>query len=247
MRNRLPLTAVSLAAIGLCGCTLVGFGIGKAVDNSRNHGPKPLVQQDLLTLDPGEPLEVQLWTGRGCPAAFGASTGGCRRNMDPPNEAARAGPAPKLPRLGPGAILVKVSGQLVRGEYRGIGPGFVALGETGGRLSTVDLDVVMTLTDPSGDRITGSDLEALVGERRVPLVTGVSLEQSSGNRVVDSGQVASLSLPARRGGTGAAKTGLIVGAVVDVAIVDALVIAASQWDSVHDHDHDHLLSAHRQL
>ena len=232
MRCRLLLTAIGLAAIGLCGCTLVGFGIGKAVDNSRNHAPKPLVQQDLLTLDPGEPLEVQLWDGTRLSGRFQGLHWISPEEYGPTYETARAGPAPNLPRLGPGAVLVKTNGQLIRGEYRGIGPGFVALGETGGRLSTVDFDMVMTLTDASGDRIAGRDLGALVEDRRVPLVTGISLEQWTGNRIVDSGQVASLSLPARRGGTGAARTGLIVGAVVDVAMVVALAIAASQpWDS----------------
>jgi hypothetical protein len=46
---------------------------------------------------------------------------------------------------------VKTNGQLIRGEYCGSGPP-VALGETEGRLSTVDFDTVMTLTDASTHR-----------------------------------------------------------------------------------------------
>jgi hypothetical protein len=227
MRRHLFLAGVGLAAAGLCGCTLIGFGIGKAVD--KGHKPKPVAQGDLLTLSQGEPLEVQLWDGTKLSGRFRGLQWAPAAQYEPAYEAARAGTAPGLPRLGPGATLVKTNGQSLRGEYRGVGPGFVALGESGGRLSTVDLDLLMTLTDASGGRIGGRELDALVRERRVPLVTGVSLEQPAGNRLVDSGQIASVSLPGQPGK--AWKTGLIVGAVVDVVVVVSVAIAMSQgWD-----------------
>ena len=105
MRFRLPLTAVGLAAIGLCGCTLVGFGIGKAVDHSGSHGPKPLVQQDLLTLRLGEPLEVQLWDGTKLSGRFRGLHWMSPGDYGPAYESARAGrpePPPARPRRGAG-------------------------------------------------------------------------------------------------------------------------------------------------
>ncbi|HEX9188758.1 MAG TPA: hypothetical protein VGB87_16880 [Vicinamibacteria bacterium] len=230
MRRRLVITGVSLVATGLCGCTLIGFGIGKAVDHGKSPSPKPLIQKDLMTLGVGEPLEVQLWDGTKVSGRFRGLQWTPVGQYEPAYEAARSGPAPGLPRLGPGATLVRTNGQSSKGEYRGIGPGFVAFGTAGGRVSAADFDVVMALTDASGRRIGGRELRTLVAERRVPLVTGISVEQPSGNRIVDSGQVASVSLLRRPGG--AWKTGLIVGAVVDVVVVVTAAIAMSQpWDS----------------
>src|SRR5512143_2215457 len=183
MRRVVVRAGVGLVATGLCGCTLLGFGIGKAVDHGR--APKPLAQGDLLTLKLGEPLELQLWDGTKMSGRFRGLQWTPAGQYEPAYEAARTGSAPGLPRLGPGATLVKTNGQSVRGDYRGVGPGFVAFGEAAGRLSTHGFDAIMTLTDASGGSIGGGPLQTLVKERRVPLVTGVSLEQTDGNRLVD--------------------------------------------------------------
>lgn len=120
-------------------------------------------------------------------------------------DVARAGRAPGLPRLGPGATLVTTSRKSVRGEYVGLGPGFVAFSPAGGRLEAFDIEQLVALTDASGTRIESHQVRLLLEQRTVPLVAAIAVEQPDGKKLVDSGEVASVTRLGRD--SEAAKTG----------------------------------------
>ena len=62
MDRRLLRAGVVLPALALCGCTAIGYGIGKAIEKDAAK-TRPIRQKDLITLGHGEPLELQFWDG----------------------------------------------------------------------------------------------------------------------------------------------------------------------------------------
>lgn len=232
MHRRLLRAGIVLPALALCGCTAIGYGIGKAIEKDAAK-TRPIQQKDLITLGHGEPLQLQLWDGTKTSGVFRGLQWTPAATYAAAYDVARAGPAPGLPRLGPGATLVKTSRKSVRGEYVGLGPGFVAFSPVGGRLEAFDVEQLLALTDASGGRIESQQVRLLLEQRKVPLVTAIALEQPGGRKLVDSGDVASVTRLGRH--SEATKTGTIVGAVLDVAAVTLVVIAAasmsSGWDS----------------
>lgn len=228
MHRRLLRAGIVLPALALCGCTAIGYGIGKAIEKGAAK-TRPIQQKDLITLGPGEPLELQLWDGTKTSGVFRGLPWTPAAIYAAAYDVARAGPAPGLPRLGPGATLVKTSRKSVRGEYVGLGPGFVAFSPAGGRLEAFDLEQLLALTDASGGRIESDQVRLLLEQRKVPLVSAIALEQPDGKKLVDSGDVASVTRLGRH--SEATRTGTMVGAVLDVATVTLVVIAATSMSS----------------
>lgn len=211
------------AALTQPACTLINYGIGSALDKGKPMRAKLVDRQDLDELKTGEPVEVHLFDGRVLTGRYQGL------QWLPPDQyrpryaavATSLETESPLPALGPGARLVLTSGAAATGEFRGVGPGFVSFLEPGkAEPGVVRLPRIVSLTDEAGRSVSGERLEALLAERRLPLVTGLMIEQPGGNEVVDHRDVASLSRLVRP--HGARTTGLIVGLAADIAVIVAL-------------------------
>jgi hypothetical protein len=213
-------------AVTQLACTFIGYGIGSSVDKGKPAQAKPVDRQDLDSLRTGEPIEIHLWDGRVLTGRYQGLQWFRQEEYRQRYEAARAaiGTEVPLPALGPGARLVATFGAAATGEFRGVGPGFVSFVEPGSMPGVVKLPQVVSLTDEAGRSVTGAELETLVLERRLPLVTGLMIEQPGGNEVVDHRDVASVDRLVRP--HGARTAGLLIGLAADAAFF----VALSNWD-----------------
>ncbi len=225
MKRLLMSVVAGVSALTLSGCTLIGFLAGKSADHKRAR-PQPVAREEIDTLKVGEPIEVQLWDGTKHSGRYQGLRWVPAEEYARAYEAARAGGglAAQLPGLGPGADLVRKTGRVTKGELRGIAPGFVAMRErSSSPQRLMELDQVARLSDAAGRSLRGEELRTLAEERRVPSVVNLVLEQPTGNRTLELGQVASVTLPAQPGGRW--KKGMLIGLALDAVVVTAVVIA----------------------
>jgi RNA polymerase sigma factor (sigma-70 family) len=219
------------AALTQPACTLINYGIGAMVDKGKPSQAKPVDRQDLDALKTGEPVEVHLWDGRVLRGRYQGLQWLGPDQYRPRYEAASKpleAESP-LPALGAGARLVLTSGAAATGEFRGVGPGFVSFLEPGRKEpALVKLPGIASLTDAAGRSVSGARLEALLAERRLPLVTGLMIEQPDGNEVVDHRDVASLSRLVKP--HGARTAGLVIGLAADIAWI-AVAVSLQDWGS----------------
>lgn len=224
---------VALAGTAFCGCTAIGWAIGRQTDKGKPPLQVPVAVADVDTLKPGQRIEVVLWDGRKLTGTYRGLVWAKPDEYAARYEEARKALAPslELPALGPGARLTLTTGKFGTGRYLGLGPDFVWFHEPGAKEpEPVRLHRVASLTDGAGRTLSGERLKLLLGERRVPTLVSLAVEQPGEDAVVSHEQVAGLTRidPVHSG----RNTGLIIGAVLDVAVVVASAVALSQpWES----------------
>jgi hypothetical protein len=206
-------------ALPLCGCTLIGLGIGHQVDKHSSRRPQPVARGDVDLLKVGEEIEVQLWDGRTLLGKYQGLEWALPAEYGPRYEAARKELEPEvtLPALGPGARLVVTSGGSAVGDFRGVGPGFVRFVEPGLPEASIKTHRIVTLTDASGHGVSGGALDKLLAEWRLPMLTSLRIEASPSNHVVDHIEVAGVSRLKRP--SSGKKQGALIGLAIDAAVV----------------------------
>ena len=98
--------------------------------------------------------------------------------------ARESGAEPPIPALGAGARVVLGNGDAIEGELLGLGPGFVSVRTTRGKEKVVALTGVRSVTDAAGRSASLASLQALIAERRVPLIAGLKMDVAPGGRQV---------------------------------------------------------------
>jgi hypothetical protein len=232
-RGRALVAILSFLSLTQNGCTLIGFVVGEMSDRGGKPVSPSLPPAELTVLRPGSGIQLQLRDG--------TRVGGSYKGLDftrPESYPARweaavreSGAESPLPALGAGARVVLGSGEAIEGELLGVGPGFVSLRTTRGKEKMVALAGVRSVTDAAGRSASQASLQALIAERRVPLIAGLKMDVTPGGRqVVPYDEVVTVTVVGRSH-TGR-NTGLLLGAVVDVAVVALAAYEMSQpWES----------------
>jgi hypothetical protein len=232
-RGRVLVAVLSFLALTQNGCTLIGFVVGEMSDRGSKPVSPSLPPAELTVLRPGSGIQLQLRDG--------TRVGGRYKGLDftrPESYPARyeaavreSGAESPLPALGAGARVVLGNGDAIEGELLGLGPGFVSVRTTRGKEKVLALAGVRSVTDAAGRSASLASLQALIAERRVPLIAGLKMDVTPGGRqVVPYDEVVTVTVVGRSH-TGR-NSGLLLGAIVDVAVVALAAYQMSQpWES----------------
>jgi hypothetical protein len=232
MPSRIARAFLLALSWSLCGCTAIGWLVGHSVDKGKPPQPQPVGRGEADTLKSGEPILITLWDGRTLRGDYQGLDWARPAEYRPRYEAARKKLEPSLvlPALGPGARVVATNGNAATGDFAGVWPGFVRFLEPGlpeGRLRT---ERIVSLTDASGNTVSGAALDKLMAERRLPALTGLRIRVAEASQVVDHGEVAAVSRLVRPKSAGT--VGALIGLAVDVAVVSLFAYEMSQpWNS----------------
>ena len=151
------------------GCTLVGFGVGAAVDTDRTK-LRPTQAWRIATLPSGTPVVLQLADGRRVEGEIEGTRFREPAEYRPIYEAARASGIP-LPELGP-CTLRDLVGPDHAVELLGLDPQGVVIRAEGGQ-TRIPFDRLGGLRDARGVGISGPALKRLAERSGVPLVSMV--------------------------------------------------------------------------
>jgi len=223
--SRITVFGVAAAALLSTGCSLVGLGVGAALDGKRNRAAKTAYLQgfEVSRIKPGARLTLVLTGGERIAGRYeGLDTAPVAAEYGPRYARARADVHElALPDLGERVILQTVSGSATTGAFAGFDLGQIVLQPDGeARTVRLTLQHLATLTLADGTALSGPRLEALAADRRLPLVSRIVLGESR----VPLEQVKSVEFrPQSHQGRA---TGLVVGAVIDAIVV------ASAMDSL---------------
>jgi hypothetical protein len=120
--------------------------------------------------------------------------------------------------------VVVTSGVTAKGDFRGVGPGFVRFVEPGQPEASIKTHRIVTLADASGHAVSGAVLDKLLSERSLPTLAGLRLDSTS--QVVDYADVAGVSRLVRP--SSGRTTGALVGLAIDAAVVAVFVHEMNQ-------------------
>jgi hypothetical protein len=211
------------------GCaTAAGFAMGSAADRDKGKVARPLGSvQEIRGLEPGTPVELQLRDERrlrgryqgldttvtdGLIARYRAAGDTLSRELG-------------LPATGPGAQLELRGPLRTSGELIGYTPDAVIFKEGERSPLPVPLYRIVSVTDAAGRTLTGRDLERRLGKARTPVVASLKLEQDGKTTLVPSEDIVAVSRLVTP--SSATKKGILIGAIVDVALV---VLAVATYD-----------------
>lgn len=212
----LPIAAACAAATG---CSLIGLGIGAAVDSQNKDREIP--GWELTEVEPGAPISLLLVDG----SRISGRLGGVE--LIPPSdyasryaEARRAlGSQTPLPALGPGARLLGVQGGSGSGQLLGFTTRGVVF-HLEGRADPIHYpyEKVAELSDAEGVAIDGTALRSLVGAGRLPLSAQLILDVGGQSQRIPLDRVTQATVRAKHKGH-AKLVGFLIGAAVDVVVV----------------------------
>lgn len=212
----------------LSSCTLVGYGLGSAIDGSskRTFGPEVFTPEGAArdTLKQGTKLTLNLRDGEVVegkylgvallPAEdYSQVYAGARERYE--LQAA-------LPEPGDTVTLALVSGRVLKGEFLGFeGPNWVIFKrETPWRVAATD---VVEMTDGGDCRVSGEELVRLLSSGAAPTMSGLALEvavREPGRRREERRLIPLDSiLSASHKPTGGRTTLMLIGLAVDVATI----------------------------
>lgn len=237
MRTRQPLEQLCILLMvssAVCGCTVVGYGIGAAIDagNPRSFELQHIEEK----IRRGQRIKLRLKDGTDVSGKYLGAEGVRSPEYVVRYEKARQALATELPlpALGDSVAVFLARGEKRIGEFRGFDQDWILVtgAEETVRLSLADIS---GLADRDGHIVSGAMLAGAIAARQVPSqywrLTGMALELSpppGGARIVER-QVISLDRIAfieQRSHTGRT-VGMIVGGVIDAAALIALMICAS--------------------
>jgi len=87
---------------------------------------------------------------------------------------------------------------------------------------------ITRLKDSSGNKVDVEPLQKFMSEYKIPCLSEIIIQEEAGRRLVRYDEIASISTPIRKKGK---LTGLLIGAVIDVALVIIIVQEMREWSS----------------
>ena len=216
--------AVGLLAVPFSGCTLIGLGIGALVDDHSQGKPRTVSPLAVASASPGQSVELSLRDGSlvtGRLQGVEAVEDALYRERWKGSLQALAGTA-TLPGLG--AVHVRTAKGEADATLLGLRPGRLVIRQ-GRRVDadTVALDSLTSLGVPGGGSVDGVTVARLAQEGKLPFLDALVVKANGARRVIPLEDVHSASFLSKSG----KKTGAIIGAVLDAAVVTLAVIAAS--------------------
>jgi hypothetical protein len=228
-----------IVSSAVCGCSVVGYSIGSAIDAGNPRSFKPQHVEEMIRR--GQRIKLRLVDGTEVSGKYLGAEGVQSPDYVVRYEKAREALATELPlpALGDSVAVFLARGEKRIGEFRGFDHDWILVtgAEETVRLSLADIS---GLADRDGHILSGSLLAGAIAARQVPSqylrLTGVALELSpppGGARTAER-QVISLDRIAfiieQKSHTGRT-VGMIVGGVMDAAALIALMICASSESS----------------
>lgn len=229
MWSRWPSVLMLALVHSLGGCTLMGYTTGAVMD----AGNKRVIAPDSLpVLQPGAQIKVKLRDS--------TEMAGTYRGIEPlpadeyaeryTRYRAEVMPRVSLPALNDTVVVALVSGEDRRGRFLGFDPGAVVVESTDATV-IVSLWAVAQLSAASGSTIDGEILALLSEQSTTPLRSALSLElpkrrrtrKQEPSRRIALDQIATIEVRP----TSARLTGAAGGAIIDVAVLIALVVCAA--------------------
>lgn len=203
------------------GCTLVGYGIGSAID-SGTGGWVSVETLDTNVVAPGKKVDVYL--------SDGSKLTGIFRGLEPT-------PAPEyaksylaarrslrlgvsLPTPGDSITLYTTSSPPLRGVFLGYDPGAVVLATAGGTVAVSVQD--LQELDFARGRARSADVRSALDDSQIPFLSVLRIER--GQASTQSVQLRRISRVEWRPRTGRT-VGWIMGAAVDLYLIIALFLA----------------------
>ena len=218
--SRITVVGLVAAALGCTGCSLIGAGVGAAVDGKRNRAARPTYMQgfEITNVKPGSSVTLVLAGGERIAGRYDGLESAAAE-YGPRYARGRAGVHElTLPELGERVIVAPLSGDPLPAVFAGFDSGRVIV-QLDGQGGTVRFALrrLASLTAKDGTVLPGPRLEALVADRRVPLLSRIAL----GRWRVPLEQVKSVEFRPRshKGPI----TGFVVGAMIDVIVVAAAI------------------------
>jgi hypothetical protein len=214
--RRQALGLIGLLSLPLAGCTVIGLLVGAHHD--KNATPRPIPPLQVVSLDKGSNVELELRDGSLVAGRFdGLEPVPDARYRERWKESLQQlAPTTAVPGLG-AARLRTNSGGDAEVTLLGLRPAGLSIREGGSAtLGAVPFASIASLGVPGGGSIDGSALARLAQEDRLPFLDAAAVKTKGGARqVVPLENVRTTSI---RGHSGKL-TGVLVGAVIDVALV----------------------------
>jgi len=213
-------------------CSLIGYGIGSAINAGNRHSLTPQ-NLERETIEPGQKISLRLRDGdvvdgayfgiERLPAYQYATRYAAARERQPDDV--------QLPALGDTVTLRMASVGELDAEFLGFDLYRVSVRSLGGtEPESLRPQEVAELRAPSGAAITGDVLALLISDGTLPFRSAVAMQmppaigRTGGRRLVPLDQVKHIEWTS---GSGAQKTGLIIGAVLDIAALTAFAVCAA--------------------
>ena len=225
--------ALCLVLLTLAGCSLIGLGIGAAVDSGK-PSRKEIPSWEVHSIKPGTKLTIFLNSGE-------LLTGKYIGMLPLPEEEyrrlyseAKAGDCAILPDLGEEISVEQSQGQELRGELLGFEYQTLLLGmlPKSDEPSRIPQNTIVSITDSSGRLILPEPLQELSRAGKIPVRSKISLV--SENRTVDNKlrpdtalvdfyEISQVQIHLKKSGK---MTGLLVGAIIDFAVIIVVIASA---------------------
>jgi hypothetical protein len=229
-QSALLITAVAVLALN--GCSMIGLGIGVSIDSSKPN-QKTVPGWQATAIKPGAPINVILkdgswlhgkYSGLGrVPAEQYAALYSQARERKPEGIL--------LPALGE-SIEIETSVRLFKefeekleGTFEGFEHDRILsklIGTT--VLSGVPLSFVTKIAAGKGRVISGETIKELILAGQIPVMSAIVIEREAGKTQVAMNDVRQIEIPVKKH---AALEGFLIGAVIDTAIVFAVIRALS--------------------
>ncbi|MBX2989739.1 MAG: hypothetical protein KF749_01080 [Bacteroidetes bacterium] len=215
----------------LSGCSLIGFGIGAAIDGGKPD-KETVLPESSPGLAVGQPVRITRVDSTSVEGMYEGVT-----NLDSVKYAERyggftatAGGESAFPKLGETLDLYTVSGKL-GGEYRFRGFGFgtlqvAVITDDGNSLAQLTFSQLVRVTDRQGDEFDLSRFARLSDEGRLPRNVALALTTGIGGMQVPFDDVARIEV---NNSKNAKWIGGGIGLALDIAYLVAASIAFDRW------------------
>jgi len=228
-RLKLTLAALLLASVftfHVTGCSLIGYGIGSVIDNSRATHYRTTPSRQFFAISPGTPVVLNLrdsttvagryrgW--RDLPDSIYAPHYEAWRQSLP----AQAQP----PRLTEGVILTDHHHRTYRGAFAGFGLYTVRLALGRRTIEEHAFDDLIELKTEGHRKFALDSVVAGIESGRLPLRAELTIAAPEGTRHVDASTIATVTAPVPKN---AKHVGLAVGILGDMLVVAAVTSFAN--------------------
>jgi hypothetical protein len=223
----LSIALLSLFAIQIEGCTVIGYGIGSSIDARSSSVVRPAEISQVITIEPGAKIVFHLsdsstvsGTYRGLAVLPTPEYEGLYEVW---RESAVLGVRP--PRLHE-TISIRRRAETIKATFLGFGPRRVHYRSKSMKtLGWAGFDELLWIADSSGTRI--SDTTLIAAADRLPVHAVARVQEGKTERTVDLLDGSVLSVSAGHYHRGARTAGTIIGLTIDAGLIVAAAVAVS--------------------
>lgn len=221
------LVAAVVIIFQLAGCSIISFGIGTAIDDSK---PKQVTipDREVETVTPGTAIDILLKDGKQISGKYAGI--GFLAEEEYADSYAKSREQLRneiiLPELGDSINIVvfgtgrqqpvKFSGFY----YQGIQIKSMIGPYTTARSLVMPIDQFSSIVDSRGDVLEAEIVKKLITEGKVPLLSAIIVQNKTGKETIAMDQVDQIQVPTKKH---AALTGFLLGAVVDVFVIAFII------------------------